>query len=190
MCVCVFLVVVVVEPKSRFSLCDARWLGAIFVPPSHVDSEKPRASNQISKLATMLAFCNGSRLPTMYVRTCLGTFQYFDRLNGKFVEDTRIFVSYLGLLRKPVDWTIYFHAPYSTCICVKANNRLAQPAIPVPSERPIVQQTPKKKKATHQANSYQSAALLFWGGALSLSLSLSHLSSNKATKLALEITNK
>lgn len=112
------------------------------------------------------------RLRTMYVRTCLGTFQYFDRLNGKFVEDTRIFVSYLGLLRKPVDWTIYFHAPYSTCICVKANNRLAQPAIPVPSERPIVQQTPKKKKATHQANSYQSAALLFWGGALSLSLSL------------------
>ena len=113
----------------------------------------------------MLAFCNGSRLRTMYVRTFLETFQYFHRLNGKFVEDTRIFVSYVGLLRKPVDWTIYFHVPYSTCICVKAKNRLAQPAIPAvrTPHRPTNTQK-KKKPPTKQATSYQSAALLFLVG--------------------------
>lgn len=118
----------------------------------------------------MLAFCNESRLRTMYVRTFLGTFQYFHRLNGKFVEDTRIFVSYLGLPRKPVDWTIYFHVPYSTCICVKANNRLAQPAIP--AVRTPHRPTNTQKKKSHPPSKRlptRAPRCFFLGGALSLS---------------------
>ena len=127
---------------------------------------------------------DGSRLRTRYVRTFLGTFQYFHRLNGKFVEDTRIFVSYLGLLRKPVDWTIYFHVPYSTCICVKANNRLAQPAIP--AVRTPHRPTNPKKKSHPPSDFLPERRVAFFAGGPSLS----HLSSNNATKLALEITNK